>query len=159
MDGQEFKGPPAKSLALIGVGLLGLGSFRIMAPRHMGRPISSSWTPEHIAVRAFGLGSLLCVSTATTVVGLLSCWLNCSTLMEFGEVMRQYAPEQRRRIQRFIGIQDIDNSQRYEPSSEELAALAQLDRIFSDALNEKSESHHSSDAPKTTKRKDDTSSK
>lgn len=112
-----------KSVGMIGVGATGLASFGIMVRR------SGPKTPTAIAGRAFALGTMLCLSTFSLTGGLVAYSLNVNTLREFGDAMKAWLPEKRRRFQAALGIESKDTT-----SPEEDEAWAHIENLIEQAL-------------------------
>lgn len=114
-----------KNWAFVGVGLAGLATGRALLRRELGKPVS---TPTIVALRALGIGSILCVSTFATTTGVVFLWLDCENSRDFVAKMQAWAPSQRRRIQRALGASDP------APTEEEARAWHEIDRALAQAF-------------------------
>lgn len=117
-------------MGLMALGIVGIGTGHALLRRELGKPVPPKGSTL-IALRAFGIGSIFCVSAFAATTGLVFWSLNCSSLHEFGDKMRAWAPERRRRIQRFLGLPDYIST-----DDDDATALAELNRLLTQALQE-----------------------
>lgn len=111
-----------KNTGLLFAGLGGLAIGRSLLKKEIGKPLIST---HLVAGRAFGIASIFCVSTFSACVGCVGLALNVKTLKEFADKMKVWAPQKRRRIQQFLGIQEKEWTE-----EDERIAMEQLKSLF-----------------------------
>lgn len=119
-----------KATGLMALGVVGIGTGHALLRREIGKPVAPKGSTL-IALRAFGIGSIFCVSAFAAATGVVFWSLKCSSLIEFGDKMRAWAPERRRRIQRFLGLPEYEFT-----DADDKTALAELNRVLTQALQE-----------------------
>jgi len=129
MDDEKRLIPP-KAAALLAIGVSGLAGFSVMMRREIGRPLTCMST---VAARAFGLGSILCLCTVSTVAGTVAWSLDVNTLAEFSEKMQRWAPEKRRRIKNFMGLPEKETK---PMTTEDEEAFREIDTFLKEAFTE-----------------------